>query len=404
MAQPDKRTANPLKGKGMTAPKNAGDVAGATAAEVAPQRQETRLPISVVVILALLLIAAAAYTGYWMVAAAQLETRLAGWIDERQGEGYRVDHGAITNSGFPRWVRLNIAGAEIAAPAGWGWKTTGLSIEADPLAPRELRLNLFGQQDVRLPPGWGTDRLTAQAERLSAELDPRYGAPVGSLIADQLTLRFDGATAEGDAVHVRSLELVAAPVASTPPSAPLAAAATSRHYSVSLADLVLPVDSQWPLGNRIAQFAFTAQMTGDLDGGQWPAALVRWRDDGGTIEISNLSLAYASLGASGDGTIALDRAGEPIGAFALQVSGLPETLRQLADKGMISPLVAAGASLVFRPAKGRDKTGAAPAGTAPLSVPVSVQDRKLYIGPLAIARMPSPPWVPLPAPPPAPAP
>ncbi|QNT69064.1 DUF2125 domain-containing protein [Defluviicoccus vanus] len=308
-------------------------MAGATAAELAPQRQEARLPISVVVILALLLIAAAAYTGYWMVAAAQLETSLAGWIDERQGEGYRVDHGAITNSGFPRWVRLNIAGAEIAAPMGWGWKTPGLSIEADPLAPRELRFNLFGQQDVRLPPGWGADHLTAQAERLSAELDPTYGTPVGSLIADKLTLRFDSAAAEGDAAHVRSLELIAAPVATNPPSAPLAAAASSRLYSVSLADLVLPVESQWPLGNRIAQLAFTAQMKGDLDGGQWPAALVRWRDDGGTIEINNLTLAYASLVASGDGTIALDRAGDPIAAFSLRVNGLPEILRQLADKG-----------------------------------------------------------------------
>lgn len=337
-------------------------------------------------IVASVLIAAAAYTGYWLVVAAKLEARVAGWIDDRRAEGFRIDHGPISRSGFPNRLRLEMPTVNVTAPAGWAWRSAGLRLETSPLAPQALRLDLHGIQEVRLSPDQDSDGFTAEAARFGADFVGSGGVPIGTAVAEGLTLRPLGAD-ETDDLRIGRVELLSTPGPAATPSSGLG----GYRFSFGATDLVLPSAQSAPLGERIDRLSLLTEVSGDLALTPWPAAVVRWRDDGGTIEIRGLDVEYGPLRLTGDGTLALDRTGEPIGAFSLRANGLLKALRAMADKGIIPPAVAAGAAFVFRPPQG---TGAS--DDASISLPASLQDGKLYLGPLPIARIPSPPWVPLP--------
>lgn len=371
-------------------------VAAAAEAEAelqAPPRGGGGLPITWIVIAAALLVAAAAYTAYWMVAMAQLEARVAGWIEDRRAEGLRVSYGTLTRSGFPRRLRVTVAPFEIAAPVGWSWRAPEVRVRADPFAPGAVRLSADGLQELRLPLGKGSSvALNIQAERLDADIASAGGRLSGRAIGEQLSVRPAGGD-ETENLRIGSMQLVATPGTAATPSS----AVTQGRFTFTASDLALPAASRSPLGDRIESVSVLAEVTGDVPGDvtgmPWPKVIGRWRDEGGTVEIRDLAFHYGPLLVSGNGTLALDAAGEAIGAFSLRANGLVEALRVLADKGVISPLAAAGAALVFRPVQ--DK---AAAGDASVAVPASLQDRRLYLGPLPIARLPSMPWVPLPEP------
>jgi Uncharacterized protein conserved in bacteria len=368
-------------------------VAAAAAEPQATPRGSGGLPITVIVIAAALLVVAAGYTAYWMVAVAQLEARVAGWIEDRRAEGLRVDYGTLTRSGFPRRLRVTVAPLEIAAPVGWTWRAPELRVRADPFAPRAVRLSADGLQEVRLPLGKGSSvAFDIQADRLDADITSVGGRLSGRAIGERLSVRPAGG-GETESLGIGSMQLEATPGTAASPSAEV----TNDRFTLAVSDLVLPAASRPPLGDRIESASMLVEVTGtvpgDVTGMPWPKVIGRWRDEGGTVEIRDLAFHYGPLLVSGNGTLALDATGEVIGAFSLRANGLVETLDVLADKGMISRLAAAGAALVFRSQQGK-----AAGGDASVALPASLQDRKLYLGPLPIARLPSMPWVPLPEP------
>lgn len=81
-----------------------------------------------------------------------------------------------------------------------------------------------------------------------------------------------------------------------------------------------------------------------------------------------------------------------MGAFSLRATGLVETLDALVEQGLISKAVAKGIAFILRPPRGQ------PASEAQsVTVPLNLQDKTLFLGPLPVLELPSPPWVPLPA-------
>lgn len=379
----------------MTFPKDErrfGEAAGLEPAgepRAAP-RGNSALPVTLIVIAAVLLLAAAAYTAYWLVAEAELEDRVAGWIEDRRAEGMRIAHGPISRSGFPRRLRLTMPSVAIEAPTGWSWRAPELKVRADPFAPGALRFSVFGEQQVRLPFHGGSDAFTVQADGLDADVVFSSGRLSGRAVGERVSLRPVGA-AEAEGLRVGRIE-----VATTPgPATGTSSLTTGTHISLFASDLFLPAAAQAPLGERIDAVSIRSEITGDAPtdgrGMPWPKALVRWRDSGGTLEVRGFDLDYGPLQLTGDGTVALDKTGEPIAAFSLRATGIIEALRTLADHGVVSRAVAAGAAFVFQAKKGQ-----ADNGDQSIALPATVQDGKLYLGPFPIARVPSPPWVPLP--------
>ena len=111
-----------------------------------------------------------------------------------------------------------------------------------------------------------------------------------------------------------------------------------------------------------------------------PAALARWRDAGGLLEVHELALAWGPLDLRAEGTAALDQRLRPQGAFTARIRGLPDALDAFAARGLIEPGVAFALKLTaLTLAKRRDE-----AGTAVVELPITPQDGLFYLGPVAL--------------------
>jgi hypothetical protein len=116
--------------------------------------------------------------------------------------------------------------------------------------------------------------------------------------------------------------------------------------------------------------------------------LFRWRDEGGVIEVAALKAEYGPLALSGGGTVALDDAGQPVGAFAAQVSGLFQVIDALSASGHMSRGQAIAAKLALGVLAGPpDRQG-------PLNLPLTLQDRVLSAGPVELMQLPEVRWLP----------
>jgi len=158
---------------------------------------------------------------------------------------------------------------------------------------------------------------------------------------------------------------------------------------VSLTAAGLDANLAATLGRKLDQLAGRLSVRGALDPADLsPGGLARWRDGGGTLEVADFTLAWGPLRIAGDGTLAVDDALQPVGAFTAQIAGLDRLVDLLEQTGQIPPQHAAiariGVAVLTRaPANG---------GPPQARVPVSIQDRQLSVGPIPLLRLPVIDW------------
>jgi len=85
--------------------------------------------------------------------------------------------------------------------------------------------------------------------------------------------------------------------------------------------------------------------------------------------------------------VALDAAMQPIGAFTARIEGFFETVDALRENGIIRPRDAVTAKMVLGVLAKRNE-----AGRLSLAVPLTLQDRRLYAGPVPLIEVPPVSW------------
>ena len=150
----------------------------------------------------------------------------------------------------------------------------------------------------------------------------------------------------------------------------------------------MPAVFALPFGPDVSRIVVEADLFGPLAPGPPEVALPAWRDAGGTIEVTRFGVRHGPLAADADGTLALDGALQPIGAFTLRSRGFLHLVASLSRRGAIGEGAARAAGLVL----GALTRPAADGGPPVLSVPVTLQDRTVHVGPVALARWPPVRW------------
>ena len=288
-------------------------------------------------------IAAAGYGLYWNMLADQVRDGIGGWAADRRAEGYRIDYGPVRVDGFPFRIRVVIPAPVVSKPGGerpWHWRGPALSVSARPWAWTRTQVRAPGRHLVTVTMPGKTLHLDLTAGALDVSVD-WGGGPTPPL---QVRLR------------VKDVSYRSAPVAG--------------------------------LGRTTQRLDVNAELTGG-----WPkipdaAAMAQWRDNGGTVEIRSLAVRHGPLEMDGDGTLALDGDLQPLAAFSLGVRGFIEAVDGLRDAGVIKarPAELAKTVLALLGGSGRDGEGGR------IKVPLSIQDKSLYIGPVAVARVPPVHW------------
>jgi hypothetical protein len=161
------------------------------------------------------------------------------------------------------------------------------------------------------------------------------------------------------------------------------------HIDIAITQATLPDILPQPLARTLQNLTLSVDVTGTIpSGAALPEALEAWRVDGGTLEVRELAADWPPISASGSGTIALDKNLQPEGAFTTTFRGFLEVIDMLVAAGRMDNAEASLARGALVLLATTPHEGAAPE----LKVNVTVQDRKVYAGPVTLMDMPRVAW------------
>ncbi len=318
----------------------------------------------------------AGYTGYWVYLAHRLQAEIGPWAEAQRARGTALSWDSLAVEGFPAVIRLRFTQARAAAEKPLSYSATApvLLAQTRLWEVRRWRLSAPSGAQVELPGEAGgvaaaaLDGTVDLGDAGGARIDLAGRALTGSGIAAGVTV----ATAEARLV--------------LPAGTPASHRDPAFAVSLRLSDTALPVTVP-SFGKEIQTLSLGLTLKGALPPGRLRDALALWRQDGGTVELTDGTLHWGALEASANGTLALDDQLQPIGALTATI----ENHNAIIDAAVASGTLRAGdASLVKIVLGMMAKPGAD--GHQQLTLPVSLQNDRLYLGPAQIAALPRFTW------------
>lgn len=319
-------------------------------------------------------VALALWTGVWLYAARQIETRLAQWQKDQAAAGVTLDWQAGTLKGWPFGWRLELERPQAsgAGPAGWRWSGDRLVASLDPRDLAQVSFRLPGEQKLDLGKG-----------DLALSADLRAASPFGRLRFDdqgrvaELKLDFETVELQVGSNAPWQARRVAATLAPHRPDAPTTSSdMLDLKADIEALRLPAPVAAASVLGRDVKSFAVEGRLEGPVRGSSLAEALVAWRDAGGAVQVTALALEWGTLRLRGDATLALDEQNRPLGAGTLRIAGAGETLDALAQSGTIDARNAALLKIALAFLARNDPNNA---GAPTVQIPFAAQDGALSV-------------------------
>jgi len=342
----------------------------------------------------------AGYSAYWYVSAEQIKGGMAGWAEDVQARNMVVEYQDVRVSGFPFWLNvmvdgLRVATAEDAGGGYWGWSGSWIGFDVRPWNFSEIKFRLPGTYQVTYPVGAfrpdgkgkaGARSLFAISSKAEGYIGLKDGFRPWAAYVDIGSLEIlpeDVGPGGGNLLEAENARISIR----TYPPGEVPHLTSTLDVAFSLEGLELPEDDDLPLGSRFELIQGETALMGALRSGPAAAAAAAWRDEGGTLEVLRLNLRWGDLDVEGKGTLALDGDMQPMGALATSIRGYKSVLEALAEKGVIKASHATTAKVILgllakRGADGRNT----------LSAPLTVQERKLNIGPIHLLDLPPIIW------------
>lgn len=309
------------------------------------------------VIPALVVAAALGYAFYWHILSERVRDGIAEWAVERRAAGWSVEFDELERAGFPFRMSIRIRGTRLAVPGGSPeWRLPDATLTMRPWDPKRVAIDAPGTHRVALG---GSEAVVEAAE---AEI-VRGRATTLRLAAPSVRLS-GGATLDIRDLGARIEKQ----------------AGSAVRFALRARSLSSP---RLPSADR----AITEiRMEGAVEGSAEPADALgvwaeRWRDAGGRAALREFALSWGSLNVRGDGAFRLDGDLQPEGELNVEVADIDRAAEALAAAG-IAPSVARLAVRLMRRADGS------------VRVPVRLQRRRLYLGPVRVLELRPVRWPP----------
>jgi hypothetical protein len=312
---------------------------------------------------------------------AWFERQIGAWIEFQRAQGHDVGHAGIETGGFPHRFVATVSEPRWVVPERAALTTLEAPlavVEFVPWRPLDVRNDQpVGATATHVPRDPARARPVASAEAATARLSFRHPGSMEKADVDITKLSLIRVKADGprptgtiDAVDL---------VGHFPDWASLKPGEITARFRIE-ADRVVAADGVQDLPfDGAAHASLSVAVRERL----WSLALddvVRWRDEGGTLEVEALDVDWNPIDAYATGTIALDEALRPIGASTIEMRGLDKVLDRLVASGDLDGSAANIGKLVMavftRPASD--------GGTPVVKVPLTVQDGYAKAGPLPL--------------------
>lgn len=315
-------------------------------------------------------IAFAFYGYYWHRIAEELRDGLAPWASAQQAQGYKASWDEVEIGGFPGSFRFRFTKASFGAerPLPVALDLPVLVAWAEPWNLHHWRFT--SESGAKLSDALGAASVDLGRLDGSVELGNQGG---GVLDVSAFDLTGAGLVAgthvAGATAHIE-----------LPARAPATHLDTAFDLALQLSGITLPGPVPG-FGNSVNELAFSAQLKGGLPQGPFVHALAQWRDQGGTIELGSFRLRWGALLIDASGTLALDQALQPEGALSAVITGQDAAVDLAVSTGTLqasdATIAKAVLDLLAKPAADGQKA---------ITVPLTLQQDRLFLGPAAIAQ------------------
>lgn len=329
-----------------------------------------------IIFIALLLLVTAGYGGWWYVLAGQTQSHFDAWIEDVRASGHEISYGEVSISGFPAHISMDIHDLYFRHATG--------TLEAHvPLVRANgtpWRLDQV-QGYIGVPVAITDLRSATPRKYMISAKENSFRVNLKSARSFKATFADFAVTGAGINNPIRAEEFV---VGVRGPLETVAVSAT-----LSARGITLPEAGMSPFGETVE----TLETTIDVLGSSFPSGsrserLDSWRRSGGTVEVRRLSVRHGVLGIDGVGTAALDQNLQPVGAFTTNITGFNPAVDALVNMGLVKH----DEGRLAKAALGLFATSPAGGGPKQIEVPLTVQDRRLSVGPFPLLRIPPVHW------------
>lgn len=317
------------------------------------------------------------YTAFWFIGAGEIRDRMNEWVAGQRAKGYEVSYTESDVSGFPLRFETRIVQPRVTSVLdGWHWSGDSLRLWARPWNFHAVDFDLAGRHDVSLFTEAGWFDFTCLIEGASGAFVLGADGDVREFAVEVTNLDYSRPdTGSGGGVGYLWATGDLPVIGSTDYTTP------SANLSIVFDNLILPAETSWVLHRHPMSLTLEATMTGPLPSRGEPAdSLAVWRDAGGVVQISQLDMRWGPIGLSSNGTLALDSQMRPLGAFTADIIGHGDVIDLLAANKFVPLGDATFYKLGFDLLARSREEGGPPV----LTVPITVQDGDLRLGPIKI--------------------
>jgi hypothetical protein len=318
------------------------------------------------------------YSGFWVYSADRVTSYLESWA---RSPGGTVSWQSLSTAGFPFRLSITLEKPVALDAQGNQWSTDWVFAHMRPWDWATVTINTPDPQEVIVNDSGGDRTFTIHSNDLTG-------------VFSTLSRRTYTATITGTKAQLRddnNRTLIANDIhldAEVTPHGSADLNHRSAHLWFSVNDVRSAELSALLLGERIKEVSGEIELFGPLPLPVNMAHVARWRDAGGIAEVRSLRLEYGPMALHTEGTLALDRDLQPVGAFTARVQGFKETVDAFHHGGIVTGGEALTTKLVLGALAETDSM----TGKSTLKLPVSIQDRELYAGPLKLMKIPPVHW------------
>ncbi|MEH6403538.1 MAG: DUF2125 domain-containing protein [Sneathiella sp.] len=318
---------------------------------------------------------------YWWNSLADLAlVQVENWKAQQKESGYVITNSVPEVSGFPYRVKLDIQKTVIENPSRFESYSATINDLWAVTQPWKINHLIFGiENPIQL--SW-MDEGVPKAATLGANeaLGSALFSKTGKL--KNLAIDLKNVTAKGfenGPTSADRIQLHRRPgsVPAITGDAPQETSLPAYQYALTVDNLFLGDQVDYPLGDRIEKIAVLARLEGSLRDFQNKDRILKWRDQGGILDIEETTIAWGGSKVSGNGTLTLDSENRPMGAFSTKLVGFNGLLDILETSGSLDPRAKKTASFALNLLAKQDGDG-----PRYLEIPLSLQEGGVFLGPL----------------------
>lgn len=332
------------------------------------------------------------YVIFWFVLAHVARVKIAEWIEAQRTEGIEITYDRLDIGGFPYRLQVEVRDLNVTGREGellWVMESPGATAVIMPWNRNHVILMADAGALSVGPEGAEPDRLKVGGSRASIVVDRnraplRISATAREIGVDGPAAGPEGLVLQNGEMHWRAGSQVTSRAPAEPqegdPREPLAWQLALRGDHITHELL-----GRSPYGQQMQKFAAVFEVRGSgIDSHASPETIQAWRDQGGTVEVTSFQMNWGALDVLMSGSFTLDQQFRPLGAFTAEVKGYEPIISYLRESGHIDAAEAETAAMTLEAIVAADTDA-----DNRLSVPITLQAGRLFVGPLPVANLPS---------------